>query len=141
MPKQRGITLMTVLIFLGLAAAVYCLFAFGQAYWDNFEVQGILRQAANECYRQPDEGAVRLSIIYKLHANFDVVGVDRVGRNETRMPLVFDEGDLQIRRSEIPKEVNIWFTYQRRVTLPLVGQERMLTFNDHAQQDLSPVKW
>ena len=141
MRHPRGITLTTVLIFLALAGGVYCLFAFGQAYWENFEVKGILRQAANECYRQPDDGAVRLSIIYKLHANFDVVGVDRVGRNETRMPLVFDEGDLQIRRSEIPKEVNIWFTYQRRVTLPLVGQERMLTFNDHAQQDLSPVKW
>jgi hypothetical protein len=37
--------------------------------------------------------------------------------------------------------VNIWFTYQRKVRLPLVNQERTLTFNDHAEQDLSPVRW
>src|SRR6266481_5439853 len=121
MPKARGITLMTILIFLGLAAGVYCLFAFGQAYWDNLEVQGILRQAANECYRQPDDAAVRLFIVSKLHSTFD-------------------EGDLQIQRTEVPRFVNIWLTYQRKVTLPLVGQERILTFNDHAEQDLSPVR-
>lgn len=141
MPKPRGVSPVTVLVWLGLLAGTYCLFAFGQAYWDNFEVQAILRQAANECYRQSDDAAVRLSIINKLHANFDVVGEDRVGRSETRMPLVFDEGDVQIQRTEVPRYVNIWFTYQRKVRLPIVGQERMLTFNDHAEQDLSPVKW
>jgi len=120
---------------------VYCLFAFGQAYWDNLEVQGILRQAANECYRQPDDAAVRLFIVSKLHSTFDVVGEDRVGRRDVRMPIVFDEGDLQIQRTEVPRFVNIWLTYQRKVTLPLVGQERILTFNDHAEQDLSPVRW
>jgi hypothetical protein len=141
MPKPRGITLMTILIFLGLAAGVYCLFAFGQAYWDNFEVQSILRQAANECYRQPDDTAVKNFIINNLHSTFDVVGEDRVGRRVVRMPIVFSEGDLQIQRTEVPRYVNIWLTYQRKVTLPLVGQERMLTFNDHAAQDLSPVRW
>jgi hypothetical protein len=141
MRKARGITLMTVLIFLALGAGVYCLFAFGEAYWDNLEVQGILRQAANECYRTPDDAAVRQFIVNKLHSSFDVVGEDRVGRREARMPIVFDDGDLQIQRTEVPRYVNIWFTYQRRVKLPLVGQERMLTFNDHAAQDLSPVRW
>jgi len=141
MRKPRGVSYMTVLIWLGLLAGAYFLFAFGRVYWDNFEVQGILRQAANECYRQTDDSAVRMSIISKLHSNFDVAGEDRVGRSETRMPLLFDDGDIQIQRTEIPRYVNIWFTYQRRVTLPLIGQERMLTFNDHAGQDLSPVKW
>src|SRR5713101_1618306 len=109
MRKPRGITLMTVLIFLALAAGVYCLFAFGQAFWDNLEVNGILRQAANECYRQPDDQAVRQLILNKLHMSFDVAGEDKVGRSEVRMPLV--------------------------------NQERTLTFNDHAEQDLSPVRW
>ena len=101
MPKQRGITLMTVLIFLGLAAAVYCLFAFGQAYWDNFEVNGILRQAANECYRQPADSAVRILIMNKLHETFDVEVDDGYGKTEKRLPFIFEEGDLQIQRDEI----------------------------------------
>jgi hypothetical protein len=139
--KPRGVTLVTVLTFLALATGVYCLFAFGQAYWDNLEVNGILRQAANECYRQPNDDAVRQFILSKLHSSFDVAGEDAVGRSEMRMPLVFDEGDVQIQRTQVPKYVNIWFTYQRKVRLPLVGQERMLTFRDHAEQDLSPVRW
>ncbi|HEX9574387.1 MAG TPA: hypothetical protein VF994_09850 [Myxococcales bacterium] len=141
MPKPRGITLMTVVIFLALAGGVYFLFAFGQAYWDNLEVNGILRQAANECYRQPDDQAVKQFILNKLHSAFDVAGEDKVGRREVRMAMVFDEGDLQIQRTEVPRYVNIWLTYQRKVRLPLVNQERTLTFNDHAEQDLSPVRW
>lgn len=139
--RPRGITLVTVLTFLALATGVYCLFAFGQAYWDNFQVNGILRQAANECYRQPNDDAVRQFVVQKLHATFDIFGEDQVGRPETRMPLIFDEGDVQIQRTQVPKYVNIWFTYQRKVRLPLVGKERVITFSDHAEQDLSPVRW
>jgi hypothetical protein len=141
MRRPRGITAMSVLIFIALAAFVYCLFAFGQAYWDDMEVNGILRQAANECYRQPDDGAVRQSIVNKLNSTFAVVGEDAFGRRESRLPIVFGDGDLQIQRSQVPKNVNIWLTYQRTVKLPLVNQERVLTFNDHVEQDLSPVKW
>jgi hypothetical protein len=141
MRQPRGVTLMTVLIFLALAAGVYCLFAFGQAFWDNFEVNGILRQAANECYRQPSDEAVKQFIVNRLHATFEVAGEDKLGRREGRMPFAFDEGDLQIQRTEVPRYVNIWLTYQRKVKLPLVNEERTLTFNDHAEQDLSPVKW
>jgi len=141
MRQPRGVSLMTVLIFLGLAAGVYCLFAFGQAYWENFEVNGILRQAANECYRQPDDAAVRQFIMNRLHTTFDVAGEDRVGRSLVRMPFEIEDGDLQIQRSEVPKYVHIRLTYRRNVMLPLVQKERVLTFNDHAEQDLSPVRW
>jgi hypothetical protein len=141
MREPRGITLVTVLIFLGLVGGVYCLFAFGQAYWDDFEVHGILRQAANECYRQPDDHAIRVFIERKMHETFDVAREDKFGRREYRMPMVFDEGDVQIQRTEVPRYVNIWLTYQRKVKLPLVNQERVLTFNGHAEQDLSPVRW
>ena len=103
MRHPRGITLMTVLIFLALAGGVYCLFAFGQAYWENFEVKGILRQAANECYRQPDDAQVKQFISNKLHSTFDVVGEDKFGRRESRMPIMFDEGEVQIQRTEVPK--------------------------------------
>ena len=62
-------------------------------------------------------------------------------RREKRLPFTFDESDVQIQRTEVPRYVNIWLTYQRKVKLPLVDQERVLTFNDHAEQDLSPVRW
>jgi hypothetical protein len=141
MRQARGITLMTVLIFVALTAGVYCLFAFGSAYWDNFEVNAILRQAANECYREPSDSAVRLFIMNRLHENFDVEVDDGYGRTAKRLALVFDDSDLQIVRTQVPRAVTISFTYQRKVKLPLVDQERLVTFNDRTEQDLSPVKW
>ena len=141
MREARGITLVTVLVFVALTAGVYFLFAFGQAYWDNLEVNGILRQAANECYRETNDHAIRQFIVRKLHDTFDIEGVDSFGRRERRLPFTFDESDVQIQRTEVPRYANIWLTYQRKVKLPLVDQERVLTFTDHAEQDLSPVRW
>ena len=141
MRQARGITLISVLLLLALAGGVYCLFAFGQAYWENLEVKSILRQAANECYRQTDDVLIKQAISRRLHSAFDVVGEDKYGRSEARMPIVFDEGDLQIQRTEVPRYVHIWLTYHRKVKLPLVNQERVLTFNEHTEQDLSPVRW
>ena len=141
MRQARGITLITVLIFAALTTGVYFLFAFGAAYWDNFEVNGILRQAANECYRQPADSAVRMLIMNRLHESFDVEVDDGYGRSEKRLPFSFEEGELQIQRTQVPKAVTISLTYHRKVKLPLVDQERVVTFNDHAEQDLSPVKW
>lgn len=141
MEKERGITLVTVLIFVALTAGVYFLFAFGNAYWDNFEVNAILRQGANECYREPADSAVRRFIIGKLHESFDVEVDDGYGRTVRRLPFDFQEGDLQIERTQVPRAVTISFTYQRKVKLPLVDQERVVTFNDRTEQDLSPVKW
>jgi hypothetical protein len=141
MREARGITLVTVLVFVGLTAGLYCVFAFGQAYWDNLEVNGILRQAANECYREPSDAAIRRFIFRRLHETFDIEGEDGFGRREKRLPFALEESDVQIQRTEVPRYVNISLTYQRKVKLPLVDQERALTFNDHAEQDLSPVKW
>jgi hypothetical protein len=141
MRQARGITLMTVLIFVALTAGVYCLFAFGSSYWDNIEVNAILRQGANECYREPSDPAVRLFIMNRLHENFDVEVDDGFGRTTKRLPLIFDDSDLQILRTQVPRAVTISFTYQRKVKLPLVDQERLITFNDRTEQDLSPVKW
>ena len=139
--RPRGITIVTVLIVLAVASGIYWLFAFGQAYWDNFEVNGILRQAANECYRQPDDEKVRWFIKARLSETLAVEGEDKYGRREQRLPFDFDMADIQIQRNEVPRYVNIWFTYQRKINLPLVKQVRTLTFTDHAEQDLSPVKW
>jgi hypothetical protein len=141
MRKARGVTLMTVLMFVGLTVGMYCIVAFGQAYWEKFQIGGILRQAANECYRQSSDAAVRQFIVRQLHITFDEVREDVSGRREARLPFMFDDGDMQIQRTEVPKYVHIWFTYRRRVRLPLLDQERVLTFTEHAEQDLSPVKW
>jgi hypothetical protein len=137
--SDRGITFITVLIFVGIAAAVVWLATYGPAYVENFEVRHVLREAANMSYKS-DDHAVREFVFKELHHLFDQKVEDH-GRVLTEMRIDVDDGDLRIERTQIPAYVHIWLTYSRDVEVPLVHKQRRVTFNVYASQDLSPVKW
>jgi hypothetical protein len=138
--KARGLTFVTVLIVLAAAAGIMWLLTYGGAYWENLEVKRVLTQAGNMCYREPRNEVIKTWIVNEMHHLFDEKQ-ERYGSVETVMRVDFNPDDVRIERSEIPPEVNIWLSYSRVVTVPLLGQQREVTFNDHALQDLSPVKW
>lgn len=140
MKPPRGLTLVTVLIVLAVAGGIYWLIGFGPAYWDNTEVKAILNQAANLCYHEQSDDVVRDFVFKKLHDKFDRRVLDH-GRYVTELGIDLKRDDMQIERSQVPPRVDIWLTYSRTVKLPLVAMERVVTFNDHVDQDLSPVKW
>ncbi len=140
MKAPRGITLVTLLIALGITAGLFWIATFGQAYWDNIEVNNVLKQAANMCYREHDDGNIRRFVFRKLHELIDEQVEDH-GRIVTAMRIEADPDDLRIERSQVPAYVNIWLTYNRTVKIPFAGGTRTLQFVDHAEQDLSPVKW
>jgi len=137
---DRGITFVTVLLAIAAVAAVLWLATYGPSYWENFEVKRVLREAANMSYRQPDDRELRNYVFRELHHLFDQKIEDH-GRVTTEMRIDVDEGDLRIERTQIPAYIHIWLTYSRDVQVPLLGQQRRVTFNDYAEQDLSPVKW
>jgi hypothetical protein len=137
--SDRGITFVTVLLLVGVAAAVVWFATYGQAYWENFEVKRVLKEAANLCYRQPDD-QVRTYVFRELHHLFDQKVEDH-GRVVTEMRIDVEENDLRIERTQVPNEVHIWLTYSRDVEVPVIKQQRRVTFNEYAEQDLSPVKW
>jgi hypothetical protein len=140
MHKHRGITFVTVLLFAGAVALVGWLITYGPAYWDNTDVNRILKEAANMCYREVDDEKVKSWVFVELHRHFDTG--ERDDRGDPVMSIDVQRDDLRIERTAgPPKYVNIWLTYQRTVTVPLLGQQREVTFYDHAEQDLSPVKW
>jgi hypothetical protein len=134
---QRGLTFITVLLLLAVAAGIYWVTTFGGAYWENQEVKSALKEAANLCYHEPNDARIRESIVRRLHQMFDAPGEG----GKTTLKIDFDPGDLRIERTENPKYVNIWLTYSRTVKTPFVEQERSVTFTDHAEQDLREVKW
>jgi hypothetical protein len=139
MRAHRGFTFVGLLFLLAGAAGIYSIVAFGPAYWDNVEVGKTLHEAANMCMRSSDD-KVRDFISTKLDQKFDTGAYD--DRGNRVLWIDYDPyKDLRIERTDEPKNVDIWVTYQRHVPLPLIGGERVLTFNDHVQQDLSPVKW
>jgi len=137
--SDRGITFVTVLLLVGAAAAVVWFITYGQAYWENLEVKRVLREAANVSYRQ-DDGAVRTFVFRELHHLFDQKVEDH-GRVLTEMRIDVDDGDLRIERTQIPAFIHIWLTYSRDVEVPLLHKQRRVTFDEYAEQDLSPVKW
>ena len=136
MKPHRGLTFITVLLIAALVGAVYWVATFGAAYWDNQEVKSDLKEAANLCYHEPDNSKIQGFIMRKLHAKFDV----QEGTKQV-MRIDFDPGDLRIERTTTPRWVHIYLTYGRTVRTPLLGQERSVTFVDHAEADLSDVKW
>jgi len=137
--RQRGLTFITVLMLVAFAAGVWWMLTFAPVYWENQEVKSMLKEAANLCYHEPSDEQVRIYIIKRLHGMFDLPGA-KPGRPAT-MAIDFDPGDLRIERTQSPKHVNIWLTYNRTVKTPVVEQERSVTFADHVEQDLSEVKW
>src|SRR5512140_2329817 len=137
---DRGVTFVTVLIVLGLAAGVLWAVGFGPAYVENLEVKRVLAEAANLSVHDGNDEHVRQFVFQRLHRLFDEQVEDH-GRTVTAMRIDVDPGDLRIERTEVPKFVHIWLTYSRDVTVPVVNLERRMTFDDYAEQDLTPVVW
>ena len=137
---ERGITFVTVLLGVAAAGAVLWLATYGPAYWENFEVKRVLKEAANMSYRQPDDRELRNYVFRELHHLFDQKVEDH-GRVITEMRIDVDDSDLRIERTQIPNMVHIWLTYSRDVEVPVIHKQRRVTFTEYAEQDLSPVKW
>jgi hypothetical protein len=127
-------------MFVGAIAAVLWLATYGEAYWENFEVKRVLKEAGNLAYRQPDDRAVRAFVFNELHHLFDQKVEDH-GRVLTEMRIDVEEDDLRIEFTQVPAFVHIWLRYSRDVRVPLLHQQRRVTFNEYVEQDLSPVKW
>ena len=138
--SDRGLTFVTVLILVGAAAAVFWFVTYGPAYWENLEVKRVLKEAANLSYREHDDGRIREYVFRELHHLFDQKVEDH-GRVLTEMRIDVDDGDLRIERTQIPAFIHIWLTYSRDVEVPLLHKQRRVTFDEYAEQDLSPVKW
>ena len=139
MRAHRGFTFVGLLFLLVGAAAIYGIVAFGPAYWDNVQLKSTMHEAANMCMGKND-AIVQQFIQTKLAEQFYTGAMDE--RGNKILSIDYDPNqDVRIERTEQPRYVNIWLTYQRHVSLPLIGGERIVTFNQHVEQDLSPVKW
>lgn len=141
MPRRshRGFTFITFLMLLGGLAAVGWIVVYGPAYWDNVGVSRMLKEAANMCYLQPDDERVRGWIFSQLQQDFSTG--ERGSDGLPALSIDVQRDDIRIERTDKPKWVHIWLTYRRTVRVPVSGTAREVTFVDHAEQDLSPVKW
>jgi len=138
--KHRGLTFITVLLFAAVISGLVWGITYGEAYWENLEVNRVLKEAANLSYRESDDRRIREYVFKELHHLFDQKVEDH-GRVITEMRIDVDDNDLRIERTQIPNMMHIWLTYSRDVDVPVVHKQRRVTFEVYAEQDLSPVKW
>ena len=131
---------MGVLVLVGVLAAIFWAVTYGPAYVENFEVKSIVRETANYCYREASDEKVKDYFMNRMRLTFSHDVMEH-GVMQHVFKFDVDPAELRIDRTEIPPAVNIWFTYRRAVTVPLLGGEREVVFVDHAEQDLTPVKW
>lgn len=141
MRPQRGFTVITFLLLLGLGAGIFWALTYGQAYMDNFEVKAILNEAANLAYQEPVDKNVHSFVYRKLHEKFDIEVQQPGGKMGKELLFDAPEENLRIERSKVPARIDLWFFYSRDVRQPFTGTIKTVTFNHHAEQDLSPTKW
>jgi hypothetical protein len=140
MRKQRGFTVVSLLLLLAAVAFGYCAYTFGPAYWDNYEVKQILKEAANFGYHHRADHEIRSFVDRKLRQKFDTGEIDAHGHQVTTVEYDIHD-DLRVEFTDAPASVDVWFSYNRRVPLPLIGGEKVVAFDVHVDQDLTPVKW
>jgi hypothetical protein len=140
MRSPRGFTVVSLLFLLGAIAAIYLVYAFGPAYWDNFQVKQIIKEGANYSFHHRHDDDIRTFVDRKLHQKFDTGEYDARGNQVTSIDYDIRR-DLRIEFTDAPPSVDMWFAYNRHVPLPLVGGERVVVFELHVDQDLSPVNW
>jgi hypothetical protein len=140
MGKQRGFTVVSLVLLLAAVAFAYCAFTFGPAYWDNYGVKQILKEGANYAFHHRTDHEIRSFVDRKLHEKFDTGELDARGNQVT--PIEYDIHDgLRVEFTDAPPSVDVWFSYSRHVPLPLVGGERVVAFDVHVDEDLTPIKW
>ena len=66
MRKPRGLTFITVLLVAGAVALIGWIVTYGPAYWDNVAVNRTLKEAANMCYREPDDEKVKTWVLSRV---------------------------------------------------------------------------
>lgn len=120
---ERGeITWVTVLLLMAAAGAGYLAYAFGPVYVLHYEVKQVVREYANQAWRNPNDAELVENMAHKIRTLFEesVPGAD--GRPARRPAVDVRPQDVVWERdpSSAPPTVHVAFEYTREVRLPFV---------------------
>lgn len=138
---ERGLTWVSFLLLVIVAAAGYWAWVFGPVYLDNSQVKQVCATAANMAYTEHNDQTLHNWIYDHIREKFAYQYMQPNGTSATAYKVELDPRDVILERTETPAAIHIAVSYSRTVALPIVGGERTLVFNVRSDQDLSPVKW
>lgn len=148
MKKPKRINSVSVSMTLILLVVGYLAYAFGPTYWAIFRLQGVIKSACNEAYRQMDDDKVLDFLVSAvprtgLPLSKDNFRFTRVPYTGERARELFDKPlrDVAISVTNRGMRCEIEYYYKHELTLPLLGIEVPLVHNGTVTGSLEPVQY
>jgi hypothetical protein len=139
--ERGGVSWVTALLLLGLAAGVYLLWAWGPVYIVHYEVKQVVRDYANQAVKNTNDTRQRELMVQKLALLEQFDTVDEYGR-PARIPAVNVRPEQVIwERTQEPPALHIAFEYTRPVRYPLVDRVDETTLEIDATYDITRPEW
>lgn len=138
---QRGVSWVTALLLLCLAAGGYLLWVWGPVYVVHYEVKQMVRDFANQAVKNPDDAGQRIYMTRRLASLDRIDYVDEYGR-PAWMPAVDVRPEQVVwERTQDPPTLHIAFEYRRPVRYPIIGREIEATLEIDQTFDISRPDW
>ena len=138
---ERGLTWVSFLLLVLVVGGAYWAWVFGPAYIDNLAVKRICATGANLAYAERNDATVRTWLYNNIREQFAYEYMQANGMRAKGYKIEFEPSDVRLERILAPPLIRIDVSYSRTIEMPILGGARTLVFNDHTEQDLSPVKW
>ncbi len=138
---RGAVTWVTMVMFVGIAAAAYAAVVFGPAYVLHYEVKQVVRDYGNRAVKNPSDAELVEDMVKKIRSLHHTTGVDDAGR-ATSLPTVdLSVQDVTWERSAEPPSLHVEFEYPRSIELPGLNRSAELTFRVDLNMDLAKPDW
>ncbi|HCF62365.1 MAG TPA: hypothetical protein DFS52_30785 [Myxococcales bacterium] len=124
----------------GLAALVYFGIMYVPPYVEQYEVKQVLREAANQAYRERSDDKLRSFIQTKckqIGSHYEI----RDGEERNLPGIVLLDDNIFVTRDETAQSIILQVEYEKHIYFPFTKKQRLLRFSPSVKGDLTPVQW
>lgn len=138
---ERGVSWVTVLLLLCLAAGGYLAWTWGPVYLVHYQAKQVVRDFTNQAVKNAEDAVQREVMTRRLAMLDHLEVVDEYGRT-VRVPVVNVRPEAVIwERTQNPPTIRIAFEYTRVVRYPLIDRETQATFAVDHTLDTTRPEW
>jgi hypothetical protein len=139
--ERGGVSWVTLLLVLGLAAGAYAAVVFGPAMVLHYEVKQVVRDYGNQAIKNLDDAALIESMVSKIRGLQTVDGTDEAGRR-VRVPVIdLSRRDVTWERSIQPPSLHVEFEYPRTLELPWLDRRLERVYRVNLTMDQTRADW
>jgi len=140
---ERGMSWVSVLLFLALVLGGYLGWVWVPVYWDHIDVKQSTRDFMNRAVKDRDDAALVAGLSKRLASIRRVRWVDEGGQAweapavDVPVESISWERDVESK----PPMLRVSFSYERVVTFPFIGKTQTKHFDITLENDLTVPEW